>query len=69
MDEQRRFPPPWKVTESGESFQVVDATGFVLTDVDYEDNQSRRDLLRRMTRDEARRIASGFARLPELMGR
>jgi hypothetical protein len=43
MDEQRRFPAPWKVTESGESFQVVDANGFVLTGVYCEDNQSRGD--------------------------
>ncbi len=26
----RRFPPPWSIIESDESFTVIDATGFKL---------------------------------------
>jgi hypothetical protein len=60
----RRFPPPWTVKESGESFQVCDAQGQVLGYFYYEDEPNRRDNLRRLTRDEARRIATNFAKLP-----
>jgi hypothetical protein len=28
--EIRRFPPPWSIIESDESFTVIDATGFKL---------------------------------------
>jgi hypothetical protein len=38
----RRFPPPWTVVESGESFHVEDAKGQILGYFYYEDEPSRR---------------------------
>jgi hypothetical protein len=60
----RRFPPPWSVDELEESFVVRDAGGQALAYVYFEDNDSRRAVMNRLTRDEARRIASNIAKLP-----
>jgi hypothetical protein len=65
----RRFPPPWSVEESGESFHVRDANGQVLGYFYYEDEPTRRSSMKRLTRDEARRIAMNVAKLPQLLQR
>jgi len=62
----RRFPPPWSVTDTGASWCVSDANGFRMVWFCY-----GRDLIGtnpdRLTRDEARRLALGFAKLPGLL--
>jgi hypothetical protein len=64
---ERRFPPPWEVHEATESFCIRDANGQALAYVYFEDEKGRRDVMHRLTRDEARRIAVNIAKLPDLL--
>jgi hypothetical protein len=59
----RRFPPPWVVEKIPGGFIVKDAIGQSLAHV-YADN---RQIVKSLTDDEARRIASNIAKLPSLL--
>lgn len=63
----RRFPPPWTIREVAEAFRVDDANGSAIAYVyfDREDRGANQD---RMSYDQARRVASNIAKLPELLG-
>jgi hypothetical protein len=63
----RRFPPPWTVEEQPACFVVRDHDGQALAYVYYEEEPGRRSSAELLTKDEARRIAVNFARLPELL--
>ena len=62
----RRFPLPWQVIEHAESFEVQDANGQPLSFTYFEDEDGRRNAMKRLPRDEARRIALNIAKLPDL---
>ena len=62
---ERRFPPPWSVEELNDAcFIVSDANGQKLAYVYFEEEPGRRSAAKLLTKDEARRIAVNFAKLP-----
>jgi hypothetical protein len=64
---RRRFPPPWSIEQRPESFIVKDSTGQSLAYVYFEDEPQRQMSMKRLSRDEARRIAANIAKLPCLL--
>lgn len=65
----RRFPPPWTVEQTEGAFKVLDAAGQALGYFYYREPRAAADIAKVLTMDEARRMASNFAKLPELLGR
>jgi hypothetical protein len=66
----RCFPPPWSIEEANNAcFIVRDSTGQALGYFYFEEEPGRRSAAKLLTRDEARRMATNFANLPELLRR
>ena len=59
------FKTPWEIVEHRESFEVRDAAGHALAYTYYEDEPTRRSVMNRMTKDEARRMAVAISLIPE----
>ena len=63
----RIFPPPWSVEELDACFVVKDSSGQTLGYFYFEEEPGSRSAAKMLTKDEARRIAALFAKLPELL--
>jgi len=63
----RPFALPFALIENGESFVVANAKGYPLAYVYHEDEPGWRTVTRRLTREDARKLATQIARLPELL--
>lgn len=64
---RRRFRRPWQIEEHPESFVIQSADGFPIVYIYFEDEPVRQNTLKRMSKDEARRVAANVVRLPELI--
>ena len=64
---ERRFPPPWSAELQPNYYVVRDANKQQLAYVYYENEPGRRSAAKLLSKDEARRIASNIARMPELL--
>ena len=65
----RRFPPPWTVERLPGGFKVIDANGQSLAYFYAQENDNDAHAASVLTMDEARRMASNFAKLPALLGK
>ena len=64
---QRHFTPPWIVEDHLACFIIKDNNGQALAYVYYEEEPGQQAAAKQLSKDEARRIATNFARLPELL--
>jgi hypothetical protein len=63
----RRFPPPWSIEEYNDAcFIVKDADGHALGYFYFEEEPGRQTAAKLLTKDEARRLAANFAKLPSV---
>jgi hypothetical protein len=69
MTRTRRFPSPWSIEDVGGCFVVKASNDRPLVFIYYGEGVARRSIARLLTRDAARRIAAGIAKLPDLVQR
>jgi hypothetical protein len=62
---RRRFPPPWTIEELNDACFVVKDRRWLMSI--SKKSRGRRSAAKLLTRDEARRIATNIAKLPQLV--
>ena len=69
MAESRRFPAPWTVEQTDGAFIIRDANGMAVAFTYFPTNYDGLGTLQRdhLSPDEARRIATVIANLPDLL--
>ena len=65
----RHFPPPWRAEKFSGGYVVRDATGFAVAYVYGRSTEAEAIEAKQMTMDEARRVASNIAKLPDMLKR
>jgi hypothetical protein len=63
----RRLPPPWRADKFSCGYVVRDANGFAVAYVYGRSTEAEAMEAKQMTMDEARRVASNIAKLPEML--
>ena len=63
----RRFPAPWTAEQIPGGYVVKDATGQALAYVYGREDKGSADTAKVLTMDEARRVASNIAKLPNYL--
>jgi hypothetical protein len=66
-DPVRPFSKPWQLIEHPESFEIADSAQRTLAYVYFADDPTRANFMRRLSKDDARRMAQQILRLPELV--
>lgn len=67
MPEQRRLRPPWSVEDRASCFVVKARGGQEVAYVYYEDDPRKRSIVKLLSRNEARQVATAIAKLPEAL--
>ena len=67
LPERRRFPPPWSIEETSACFIARDSGGQALAYFYYEEERGRQAAANLLSKDEPRRLAVNFAKLPDLL--
>jgi hypothetical protein len=69
LDSTRRLPPPWHADKFSGGYVVRDANGFAVAYVYGRSTEAEAIEAKQMTMDEARRVASNIAKLPDMLKR
>jgi len=65
----RRYAAAWKVEEQDESYFVVDGLGQRLAYLHFENESVRQGIMKRLSKDDAWKLARAITRIPALMQR